>query len=1136
MSNVGQAALFVVGLVATIYTGNPVWLTLAATAGAALFPTQLPNGPRITDNRTTTATVGNPVPIVFGTADVAGTIIWLAPFVEHSQTEGGKGGPEQKTFSYTQSIAIGLCERVDDTAADDIGAISGISRIWENGTIVYDIRSQQEANTELGTPAESDIDYANRLTASAIYAETFVLYLGTETQTADPTIEAIEGAGNVPAFRALAYIVYPDRQLQLAQGQRHPNFTFELFATGAGECQTNTVYSNEVLYPWFNSGNVYTYKIQSMRGTIGSSPVGTTYTSFEDGVNAAKDYSGINQNHLVGYNVPTNSAGGAGPLVPLSGSVAIGSVTSGVTVDPSVLQVNYNFTTPLNGIQNVQGTPGSDPASLYRVPGAQWWATTNAGSLSGDQGIILTTHVSAALIGAFPPWDEGYIGGSRFIGWFWFETATDLVFHQARFPGPPPAPCDGLTPLINPEGYAIRADGRLIKCTNWVKDSSQTYKVLQKFAAGVGGGLIPNYKTTHPLSPCVPVSDTVNYDNATFWTDAYNAAVLRSEMPAGLVYNTDYPKTQSFGYVLEETVCEANGDMVRLSDIVSAICRRAGLTQIDVSDLVNIQIPGYSISGVCDAADIISPLRSIGFFDCVESGDVMKFPTRGKPVVATFDANDFGCFDGGATGGDGSANSGIPPAVTTSRSDETTMPRSIRLHYKAVSRDYQDGEADSPFRLATTAVDDQDISLPVILTDTQAVQSAEIIWSDAWAAQNSHELSIDQSWSHLEPGDCIGVPIDGVIQRLRIVSDSNAAGILRKLSCVRDSEGAYISFAVAEAPQTVPQTLKLIAPSSAEFLDLPCLQDADSDPGFYVAAQRQNGAGNLWKGATIYKSVDGGSTFTAVFSLITEATIGTLVSALPVSEAHTWDNDTVIDVTVASAAFTFESRTDDAVLAGANAAAVGDDGRWEIVQYANATKISDTHWQLSRLLRGRRGTEHNIGRSHINDRLVVISTGDVGRVVLQTTEIGAARVYKVVSIGASYASGIDTPFTGHAEALVPFSPTAAAAVQETGDGILISWVRRSRLGRTLMSGVDIPLGETTEAFQVDILDPASPDSPEVSLRTLSTTTESVLYTGAQQTADFGHTLPSGTILKVAIYQMSSVVGRGTPAIATITVG
>lgn len=1136
MSNVGQAALIVVGTVVGAYFGNPqLGFVLGSLAGSALFPTQLPAGPRITDNRTTTATVGQPVPIVFGTADVAGTVIWLAPYVEHS-SGGGKGGPTQETFNYTQSIAIGLCERVDDNADPTIGAIAGLSRVWENGAIVYDIRPQQQANTFLNTVAETDLQYENRLIASAAYAETFTLHLGTETQTADPTIEAIEGVSNVPAFRGMAYIVYPNRQLSTAQGLRHPNFTFEVYQAGIGDCVDTTQYSNEVLYPWFDDRNLYTYTLRGLDTTIrpvhGSSPLDLVFNSITDLTAAAETYLGLNQSVRISYSVPVSSASSTVvTVVPLAGSVEIGVTIDGKIVDPQAIIEVYNYTTPRNGIAEPQPPPG-EGASLYATPGNLFYQTVPSGG--GNFALTFVTAIPDADIFAYPPWDPPFSSGSRWTGFFWFESVGGLLVSRLRLPGPPPPPCAGLVPSAANPGYAVDDAGRLVKCTDWIKDSTQTYRVLQKFAAAGDPTITPNYQTKHPLNPCVPVSDTTNYDNETFWVTAYTAAVSEGKIAGGLTYGTDYPQVQSYGYVLDSIICEGSGFGVSVSSIIAAVCSRAGMTQYDVSDLTSQTIPGYSISSICDAADIISPLRSVAFFDCVESGESLKFVSRGKEVVATLTADDFGCFDGGTTGNSGGSQTGVPPAITTARADETTLPRSIRLHYKAVSRDYQDAEADSPFRKTASAVDDQDISIPLVLADVQAVQAAEIIWADAWAAQNSHELSVDQSMAALEPGDCIGVPIDGVIERLRIVSDSNAAGILRKLACVRDNQGSYISFAVAAPPEHVPSQLVFLAPSSMELLDLPALQDADNDPGFYVATQRLDGQGNSWKGATVYKSVDGGATFTTLFTLTTEATIGNLIGAVQASAPYTWDDLTVIDVAVASAAFTFESRTDAAVLAGANAAAVGDNGRWEIIQFANATKISDTHWQLSRLLRGRRGTEHNIGRSHINDRFVMISTGDLVRIPLQTAEIGADRVYKVVSVGSAFSSGIDQTFAGHAQALVPFSPVDLVAERQSGADILISWIRRGRLGRTLMSGVDVPLSEASEAYQVDILDPSSPDSPEVVKRTIAVTAQHAIYTAAMQTADFGST--TATQVKVAIYQMSATVGRGTPAIETLTIG
>ena len=50
------------------------------------------------------------------------------------------------------------------------------------------------------------------------------------------------------------------------------------------------------------------------------------------------------------------------------------------------------------------------------------------------------------------------------------------------------------------------------------------------------------------------------------------------------------------------------------------------------------------------------------------------------------------------------------------------------------------------------------------------------------------------------------------------------------------------------------------------------------------------------------------------------------------------------------------------------------------------------------------------------------------------------------------------------------------------------------------------------------------------MRTLAATTPSVTYTAADQTADFG--APQSSVA-VRVYQLSAVLGRGTPRAATL---
>ncbi|EAS50919.1 putative phage host specificity protein [Aurantimonas manganoxydans SI85-9A1] len=195
--------------------GGPFGAVLGRAAGAlagasidaALFgTTKRTEGPRLTESRIMGADEGAGIPRVYGTARVAGQVIWATRFEEDSATErrGGKGGGpkvESTTYSYYGNVAVGLCE----------GPIAGIRRIWADG---------EEIDRE---------QIVHRV------------YPGNETQAPDPLIEARQGAGNAPAYRGLAYLVF--KRLPLERwGNRLPQITCEILRpVGQMETQIRAV-------------------------------------------------------------------------------------------------------------------------------------------------------------------------------------------------------------------------------------------------------------------------------------------------------------------------------------------------------------------------------------------------------------------------------------------------------------------------------------------------------------------------------------------------------------------------------------------------------------------------------------------------------------------------------------------------------------------------------------------------------------------------------------------------------------------------------------------------------------------------------------------------------------------------------
>lgn len=73
----------------------------------------------------------------------------------------------------------------------------------------------------------------------------------------------------------------------------------------------------------------------------------------------------------------------------------------------------------------------------------------------------------------------------------------------------------------------------------------------------------------------------------------------------------------------------------------------------------------------------------------------------------------------------------------------------------------------------------------------------------------------------------------------------------------------------------------------------------------------------------------------------------------------------------------------------------------------------------------------------------------------------------------------------------------------------------------------MPLAEDSEAYVAEILDGTTVK------RTLTVNTTSVLYTAAQQTADWGAPLALGATLAIRIVQLSQTYGRGAAQTTTL---
>lgn len=1158
MSNAEQAASAVVGGIVGFFIGGPTGalygIQLGLLAGSVLFPTQLPGmmGPRLEDLQGTSAQVGTPVIDTWGTIAVPGTVIWLGPVEEVATTEevGGKGAPEQSvtTFTYFQSVAVGL-------RASTHRPIGGILRIWENGKLVYDVRDQQEGET---------VDEFNeRLQASYVHQAGWTLYTGTSDQLPDPTIEAVEGVGNVPGFRDLAYVVFPDRQLKDDQARRHPQWRFEIY-DGVGERERVTPTLLDGVLTGFNPDTIIVDwprgryimldsagEAQGFREFRISDNTEIRQQTFEDALPGLPNFAGVwfhgalAIGHLGYIYFPWFTTGDNVTIARIHPDTLVVDATRPMGTAADLWGEATAFYVP--GYADVviaislAGTQFSW-YDMYTMTGGVFW-TPGAGYSQGKVcpgPTNLLGRASGFAIAVDPDNTTSQPALLRRVTGYYSVFAMLLELQDEAIGSLAPSDFDpSWTRFLLCRIFVFDTWDQTIiigmtggpsgsSTDRMLKWDPETGTILWNIATSlpdttdnVSGGRVQNHRLAWPLISATRYLDTRDgtyvdvewdeqgqegsFEGAHVFDGGSNRLItLEALLGPGA---TSAPVVLEFG--------SPSPDDVSLATIVTDLCNDAGLsdTDIDVADLTTRFVKGYARTRPMSVRACIEPLRMIGFFDCVESGTVLRWPTRGKAPVATITATELGAHEGSGEG---------QPSITTKKMPSIEMPRMMRVHYIAPSRDYEPGEQISPVRLTTDAVNDVDIDLVAALDDDQAAQIAEVIWADAWRARWIHEISLDRYRSELEPADAVLVPVDGRLERMRIASLETADLILKRADLVRDDDGSYESTAVAEPPQRQPSRLTFVAGTDLLMLDLPALREQDDDGGIYAAAAR-SGIGTSWNGAVIYRSADSGASWTQVGSVANEAITGRLNTALPAGITSTWDYENAIDVTL-GAGVSLENRTEADVLNGANAAAIGVHGRWEIVQFLNAEEIGPNQWRLTTLLRGRRGTEHLVGTSAVNDRFVLVSGPGIVRLSLSSGQIGATLSYRAVSMGSTFAAAVPQLFASSGMALETFSPVHVRGERDSTDDLTITWVRRDRLYQTMRSGVELPNSEANESYSIDIMDGTSV------VRTLSSSTPSVVYTAADQTTDFGS--PQSEVT-VHIYQLSAIVGRGTPAEATI---
>lgn len=391
------------------------------------------------------------------------------------------------------------------------------------------------------------------------------------------------------------------------------------------------------------------------------------------------------------------------------------------------------------------------------------------------------------------------------------------------------------------------------------------------------------------------------------------------------------------------------------------------------------------------------------------------------------------------------------------RAPLSSLPGTIRLRHYESERDYQLGQQTS--QVAGGGVRNERIDLPAVLPATSARALAHRLAAAAADGRETLVWRADLAALALTVGH-VAQLADGSRWRLagRTVRGSDISLELKR----------HASLPVAELP--AEPGVPVSAPDWPDAIGSVCLFDlpnmgspAASAPRLLIAGA---GSNDGWRSADCWFVAAPGAEPIPVGTVRPAAALGQLVEPLAAGNDCLFDLLNRVEVQLVNPAMTLESVGDAALLGGANRAMV--DG--ELLQFGVADVVEPGRWRLSRLLRGRAGTEremtHSAGASFVLlDDPALLSLPEA---LAGLAESGAA-VLEWAPRGGTTLTEVGVSAAGRA--LRPLAPVHGHVRADDAGGVTIGWVRRSRVDTGWRDHVDQPPGESYEAWRIALSPP-----------------------------------------------------------------
>lgn len=396
-------------------------------------------------------------------------------------------------------------------------------------------------------------------------------------------------------------------------------------------------------------------------------------------------------------------------------------------------------------------------------------------------------------------------------------------------------------------------------------------------------------------------------------------------------------------------------------------------------------------------------------------------------------------------------------ARVDARSRAEDVPVRLNAGYYDPARDYQAG-VQTAERPGVGRVE-VSLDLPALLTANTARGLAEQRLRALWAARTTLDVRCDWRALTLEPGALVTVAGEGGRWRIERC-EWEAMAVRLRLARVAGGAAPAVEAAGGES---VSQIDRPHGATSLIVADLPAFGDEAATAPLVVCAAAGGGEG--WRAAELFAEDGATGALTSLGGTAPPAVMGQ-VGVLPAAKAGAalMDRRSAVEVTLLNDGMTLTGVEDADLLQGSNPALLGR----EVIQFGGAERIGERRWRLTRLLRGRRGTEWAMGLHEEGERFLLLDA--VTLVDVPSSHLAVGTSVRIDAIGIGDAAPVEAEEWVTGQAMLPLSPAhvRVRAVDASGSAWRMDWIRRSRVGWRWRDFIDAPLGEEQERYAVSL--------------------------------------------------------------------